>query len=255
MYFANRAEAGKQLAKELEKYQNQQCAVIALSDGGAMVGAQIAKSLHCVLMMLLTEPIELPGEPEPLAVIDQEGGFTYNSLYSTGQLEDLDMDYHQFIEESKLDKLHKIHHLLGQKGLIEKDLITGHIIILVSDGLSSGFSLDAAVEYLKTIKVEKIIVASALATIQAVDRMHILADEIHCLSVVENYINTNHYYENNAIPKHSQIVEMIENIVNIAEKEKKDEAAAKKSGHPRPAKKQKSKLPEDEGLLKVWHDS
>src|SRR3989344_7126508 len=98
MYFSSRADAGKQLAKELEKYQKQNCAVVALSDGGALVGAQIAKSLHCVLMMLLTEPIDLPGEPDPIAVINQDGGFTYNSMYSTGQLEELNMDYHSYIE-------------------------------------------------------------------------------------------------------------------------------------------------------------
>ena len=196
MYFSSRAVAGKQLAEEFAGYQSQQCAVVALSDGGAIVGAQIAEYLHCVLMMLLTEPIDLPGEPDPVAVINQDGGFTYNSMYSTGQLEELNMDYHSYIEASKVDKMHKMHHLLGRQGLINKDLLRGHIIILAADGLSSGFSLDAAIDYLKTVKIEKIVVAVPFATVQAVDRMHILADEIHCLDVMENYISTNHSFEN-----------------------------------------------------------
>src|SRR3990167_10659833 len=115
MYFSSRAVAGKQLAEEFAGYQSQQCAVVALSDGGAIVGAQIAQSLHCVLMMLLTEPIDLPGEPDPVAVINQDGGFTYNSFYSPGELEELDMDYHQYIEEKKIDKLHQIHHFFSLK--------------------------------------------------------------------------------------------------------------------------------------------
>lgn len=256
MYFKNRAEAGEKLAKELAKYADQNCAVVALSDGGAMVGAQIAQSLHCVLMMLLTEQIDLPGEPEPIAVINQDGGYTYNSMYSVGQLEDLEMDFHSFIEASKVDKLHKMHHLLGRKGLIEKDLLSGHTVILASDGLSSGFSLDAAIDYLKTVKVRQIIVAAPLATVPAVDRMHILADEIHCLSVVDNYINTNHYYEDNSIPKHIQIVEMIENIVRIAERDRLAEINAKKSGRkPMAAKKPSAvKVAIDEGVLKIPHD-
>ena len=257
MYFSDRAEAGKQLAKELEKYQDHDCAVVALSDGGAVVGAQIAQSLHCVLMLLLTEPIALPGEPEPIAVINQDGGFTYNSMYSTGELEELNMDYHGYIEESKVDKMHQMHHLLGRRGLIEKDLLSSHTIILVSDGLSSGFSLDAAIDYLKTVKAERIIVATPLATVQAVDRMHILADEIRCLSVVENYISTNHYYENNSTPKHTEIVKMIENIVRIAEQEKKDGTAAKKSysRHQMGKKPHIAKPPKEEGVLMVPHDS
>jgi len=257
MYFNSRAEAGQQLAKELEKYQDQDCAVIALSDGGAVVGAQIAQSLRCVLMLLLTEPIDIPGEPEPIAVINQDGGFTYNSLYSTGELEELDMDYHHFIEESKVDKLHEMHHLLGRKGLIEKDLLRGQTVMLVSDGLSSGFSLDAAIDYLKTIRVERIIVAVPLATVQAVDRMHILADEIHCLSVVENYISTNHYYEDNSTPRHAEIVEMIENIVRIAEAQKKAGTSSKKTSRVAAITKKRQNAMEAEysGLLKVPHDS
>jgi len=256
MYFSSRADAGQQLAQELEKYQDESCAVVALSDGGAVVGAQIAQSLHCVLMMLLTEPVDLPGEPEPIAVINQDGGFTYNSVYSTGELEELDMDYHRYIEESKLDKLHQMHHLLGRKGLIDKDLLRGHTIILTSDGLSSGFSLDAAVDYLKTVKIERIIVAVPLATVQAVDRMHILADEIHCLSVIENYISTNHYYEDNSTPGHSQIIEMIENIVQIAEEEEKTAVPGKSPVRQAPPlKKQRAaKTVSEEGLLKVPHD-
>jgi putative phosphoribosyl transferase len=249
MYFSSRVEAGKMLAAELEKYQGANCAVVALSDGGVVVGAEIAQALHCVLMMLLTEPIAVPGEPEPVAVINQEGDFTYNSLYSTGELEELDMDYHHYIEESKLEKLHRIHHLLGKRGLLEKDLVSNHTIILVSDGLSSGFSLDAAVDYLKTIKVKQIIAVAPVATIRAVDHMHILADDIRCLSVIEDYISTDHYYEDNTIPDHAQIVQLIANIVEAAEGEQAEAKSGRQS-----AKKPKPKAPtKGGGLLSVPH--
>jgi len=187
--------------------------VIALSDGAVVVGAQIAGMLKCPLTLLLIEPIDIPGEHEPVAVINQDGIFTYNHMYSTGELEDFDIEYHHYIEVLKLNKLHDMHHLLGKTVLIRKDLLEGRTIILVSDGMSSGFSLEAAVDYLKTARAKRIVAATPLASVQAVDRMHILADEIHCLSVVENYIGTNHYYEDNAIPSHTTILKTIENIV------------------------------------------
>jgi hypothetical protein len=49
--------------------------------------------------------------------------------------------------------------------------------------------------------------------VKAVDRMHILADEIFCLSVVEDYINTDHYYDAQDVPAHDRIVHTIERIV------------------------------------------
>src|SRR4051794_35524236 len=99
MYFSDRVAAGKQLATELVSYQGTPCAVIALSDGAVVVGAQIAGMLRCPLTLLLIEPIDIPGEHEPVAVINQDGIFTYNHLYSSGEIEEFDMEYHHYIED------------------------------------------------------------------------------------------------------------------------------------------------------------
>lgn len=214
MYFKSRVEAGRKLAEQIvTKYQGQQCAVVALSDGGAMVGVQIALQLHSVLTMLLSEAIELPREPEAIAGINQDGTFSYNSAYSPGELEELLGEYHNLIEQEKMSKMQNMQRLLGHQGLIRKNLLRDHIVILTSDGLSNGFSLDIAAEFLKPIHVKKLIVATPLASVKAVDRMHILADEIFCLSVVEDYISTDHYYDTRDVPPHDIVVKTIERIV------------------------------------------
>ena len=213
MYFKSRVEAGQKLAAELGKYRYENCAVVALSDGGVVVGAQIAAALHCVLTLLLIEPIKLPGESDPVAGINQDGGFTYNNMYSSGQLEEFVSEYHEYIEQAKIQKLSEMNRLLGEGGLIRRDLLRGHNIILVSDGLSSGFSLDAAADYLKPIKAERLVMATPIASVPAVDRMHIIADEIHCLSVIDNYMETNHYYEDNDLPSHETIINTIKSVV------------------------------------------
>jgi predicted phosphoribosyltransferase len=187
--------------------------VVALSDGAVLIGAEIAKALHCVLTMLLTEEVKLPGEHNALAVVNQDGGFTYNNMFSTGQLEGFAAEYHNFIEQEKIQKFHAINRLLGEGGLIRQDLLRGRNVILVSDGLQNGLSLDAAADFLKPIKIEKLIVATPLASVPAVDRMHLMADEIVCLSVVENMMTVNHYYEDNTLPSHEKLVKTIETIV------------------------------------------
>ncbi len=214
MYFKDRTEAGKLIAAKLSpKYRYENCAVVALSDGAVIVGAEIARELHCVLTMLLTEDIHLPGEHDPLAVVDQDGRFTYNNMFSAGQLEEFSGEYHNYIEQEKRLKFHAINQLLGSGGLIRRNLLYGHNVIVVSDGLKNALSLDAAAEFLKPIRTEKIIVVTPIASVPSVDRMHLVADDIVCLSVIENYMNTNHYYENNKLPAHDKIVKTIENIV------------------------------------------
>ena len=214
MYFKSRVAAGRELAKQIrKKHHGEDCAVVALSDGGVMVGAQIAIELHCVLTMLLTEAIQLPREDAAVAGITQDGAFTYNSYYSPGQIEEFVSEYRGIIEEAKMNKMHDMHQLVGRGGLIKKSLLRGKNVILVSDGLSSGFSLDLAAEFLKPIRTKSLIVATPLASVPAVDRMHILADEIYCLSVLEDYITTDHYYDTQDVPTHEQVVKTIEQIV------------------------------------------
>jgi putative phosphoribosyl transferase len=214
MYFKSRVEAGQKLAEQIvKKYAGQQCAIVALSDGGVIVGAQVAKALHCVLTMLLSESIELPREPDAIAGISQDGSFSYNAAYSPGEIEELVSEYRAVIEQEKMEKMQEMQRLQGRGGLIRKDLLRDHNVILVADGLPNGFSLDIAAEYLKPIHVTRLIVATPLASVKAVDRMHILADEIFCLSVIEDYMTTDHYYDIQDVPSHEKVVKSIETIV------------------------------------------
>jgi len=203
MYFKNRAEAGRQLADQLvKKYRGKPCAVVCLNDGAVVVGAQIAMQLHCVMMMLLTDSIDLPRETTPLAGLSQDGTLTYNNFYSPGEIDEFMAEYHGVVEEQRLQKLHELHQLVGRGGLIRKDLLRDHNVIVVSDGMNGGFSLDIAAAFFKTIQIKRLVVAVPFANVAAVDRMHI-----------EDYISTDHYYDNNDIPKHEAVLKTIEEIV------------------------------------------
>lgn len=214
MYFTSRTQAGRMLAGPIaEKYGSHDSAVVALSDGGVMVGLQIARELHCPIGMLLIDEIELPRELVSIAGISQDGSFTFNHAYSTGEIQEMVSEYREVIEQEKMKKLHQMHKLLGRGGLLRKDLMSGRNIILVSDGLSSGFSIDLALEYLKPLAFEKLIVATPLASTSAVDRIHVLADDIYCLSPVEDYITTDHYYDTQDVPSHEVIVHTVSQLM------------------------------------------
>lgn len=214
MYFANRAQAGRMLASQLApKYHNKNCAVVALSDGGVVVGAQIAMALRCVLSLLLTEEITLPRELEAIIGISQDGSVSYNNTYSPGELDELVGEYYKYIEQEKLMRMHELNRIIGSGNTVDKRLLTGRNIILVSDGLASGFAIDLAAAFLKTVPIARMIVATPLASVQAVDRLHITADEIYCLSVVENYVSTDHYYDQRDIPPHDKVIGIIERLM------------------------------------------
>jgi putative phosphoribosyl transferase len=215
MYFASRLQAGRMLAAQLkDKYRYENCAVVALDDGGVMVGAQIAAELHCVLMLMITAQIHLPREPDAIAGITSGGAIAYNDAdYSQSEINELVGEYHGLIEQEKLTGMHQMNQDLGKGDVMDKTLLKGHNVILVSDGLETGFPLDMVTEMLKPIAIEHLIVATPLASVPAVDRMHVMADDIYCLNVVADYISTDHYYEKQDVPDHAKAIEIIERII------------------------------------------
>ncbi|MGE5299034.1 MAG: phosphoribosyltransferase [Acidobacteriota bacterium] len=214
MYFESRAHAGQVLATQLlEKYRYEDCAIIALSDGGVLVGEQIAAQLHCVLTMLVTEAIDVPGESVSLGAVSQAGNFTYNSEFSTGEIEEYASEFHGYLDDQKRQAFSRINRLVGDGGVISRDLLRERVVILVSDGFTDGAIISVALDYLKPIHIKKLVVAAPVATIPAVDQLHVVADELHILDVKENYMGTNHYYDDNTVPSREESVAKINQMI------------------------------------------
>lgn len=213
MYFKNRAEAGRQLAAQLTKYRYENCVVLALSDGAVQVGEQIAADLHCILTLLLLEEIEVPGESLTFGTVNQDGGFSYNSAFSDGQKHAFYSEFHGYLEEQKRIKFQRMNRLLGDGGILNNDMLRDHTVILVADGLKQGAILDAAADFLKPIRLDRLVMVAPIVSVEVVDRMHVLADELHVLGVTDNFFDVNHYYDENDIPTHEETIAKINEII------------------------------------------
>ena len=207
-------QAGALLAQQLADYRYENCAVIALGEGGVLVGEQIAVQLHCVLMMLLSEGIEVPGEGVDFGAVAQSGDFTYNSDFSDGEIDGYTSEFHSYLEEQKREAYQKLNRLIGDGGVIDKDMLRDRTIILVSDGFGNNLSaLDVALGFLKSIRIEKLVVAVPVCDVSAVDRLHITVDDLHILDVKGNYMGTDHYYDDNLLPSRQETIEKINQVI------------------------------------------
>jgi putative phosphoribosyl transferase len=217
MYFASRVQAGRMLASRLAgKYEDKKNVVLALDDGGVVVGLQISQQLGCPIMLLSSSEILLPREPNAIAGITDNGTFTYNHSYSDGEIDELAGEYFNLIEQEKLTEMHILNHL--QKGGKTTNIaqIKKANIILVSEGLKTGFKMDLAVQFLKPIEIGKMVVAVPFASVQAVDRMHVMADDLYCLNVVAEYIDTDHYYDQKDVPPHDIVAGAVQQLLKAS---------------------------------------
>lgn len=212
-YFQSRMQAGRLLASQIApKYQGEPVSVMALSDGGVVVGMQIAQQLHCPIGLLLVAEIDLPQEMMTVAGMSEDGAFSYNKMYSSGEIDEIVQEYRSTIEAKKMERLNELHRAAGGGNLIRRDLLEYHTIILVSDGMNSRFGLDLAMEFLKPVSYKKLVIATSMASVPVVDQMHIIADDLYILNVLEDYISTDHYYNTNDVPPHDVIVNTVTQI-------------------------------------------
>ncbi len=212
MYFKSRAEAGRLLADKLEQYKAQNIVVVALDEGSSIVAAQIAMKLHANMVLYLIKNIYLPGETQALAGMSAQGTYSTNDYFSAGQLEDMSTEYHNYIDQRRMEANHELHILLGRDGEIDKNLLRHRVVIVVADGLANGFSLKVCADFLKTIAIKKMVAVTPVASVPAVDRMHLISDEICVLSVTENFMGPDHYFDDNTVPEIDSVLKIMRNI-------------------------------------------
>lgn len=214
MYFESRSQAGQLLAAQLyDAYRYENSIVLALNDGAVLIGEQIAARLHCGLTMLLTEDIDVPGESLSFGAVSQAGNFTYNAMFSPGEIAEYTSEFHGYLDEKKREAFNRINRLLTDRGVSDRDMLEGRTVILVSDGFDDGAIMAVALDYLKPVRIERLVAAAPVATIEAVDYLHVAVDEIHILDVKENYMGKNHYYDDNTVPTHEETVQKINQII------------------------------------------
>lgn len=199
MYFKDRLEAGRELSKRLSRYVDDDVIVASLSESSRGIAKIIARELRGKTTDVISKAILMPGSSYNLGAVDQAGRFTYNKKLSEGEITEYTSEFHKYIEAEKMNKTHEINREMIKGNSMERKELTGHIIILAADGINDTALLDSAVEYLKPVRIKRLIAAVPVASVAAIDRLHVSTDEIKCLSVTENYIETDHYYNNSRV--------------------------------------------------------
>ena len=145
----------------------------------------------------------------------QTGQFSYNDNLSRFEINEYRNEFYNYFEEQKRWMFQKINRMIGDGGLCDRQLLKGRNVILVSDGFDDETLLGAVLDFLKPVMIERLIAVAPVASVQAVNRLHVMVDEINILDVKQNFFEINHYYEDNNLPSKEETIERInQNILN-----------------------------------------
>ena len=195
----------------LYRYEN--TVVVALSEAGLAVGYQIAVNLHTALRRLLMKTIHIDDESIDYATIMPGGIVAINPSLSESEQSYYYGEYAGWLEEQIREGILSIDRLMGTDEISPENM-RGYNVILTDDGINNPAKLEAALTWLKPARIDKVVLACPVISVPALDRAHILCDELHILGVAANYISTEHYYEEDDAPDSDMARRMIDVTIN-----------------------------------------
>lgn len=182
--FKDRFEAGDILAQMLEpEYKDgQNMMVLGIPSGGVPVGLQISKRLNAPFDLIIVRKIQIPNNPEAgFGAISLGGGvFLNKALLSRLNLSPSQVQKQIDLVKENLEKRNR----LFRKGSDLPD-VSKKTVILVDDGLASGYTMMASIHDVRQMGAQKIIVAVPTAPKRTVEMIAPLAEEIYCANIRE----------------------------------------------------------------------
>jgi putative phosphoribosyl transferase len=205
--FANRREAGLELADALKGLDLKSPVVLALPRGGVPVGFEVAKALHAPLDVLIVRKIGAPFQQElgigalvdgnpPQLVMDA----TLVRMVGAGE---------EYIRQQEAAQRAEIE----RRRLLYKSAphvpLAGRTVILVDDGIATGGTVRAALQALRQADAGSIVLAVPVAPPESLTELRMLADRIVCLATPHPFYAVGTYYADFSQTEDEEVVDLL----------------------------------------------
>jgi len=192
--YKDRYDAAKQLLPELEKYKGKKdVMILAIPRGALEMGAFLRDELKLPLDIVVTKKIGAPGNEEyAIGSVGPDGSVQVN--------EDVVASYG--IPQSYIqDEAKRLQHVIKRRyeeyraGDPTPPDLKDKVVIVVDDGIATGFTTLAAVQYIRKQKPKKIILAVPVAAADSHAKLKKEVDEMICPEVRSDFFAVGQFYE------------------------------------------------------------
>lgn len=176
--YQDRAEAGQRLAELLKgRLDLRDALVVALPRGGVPVAFEIARVLAVPLDVVVVRKLGVPVQPELAMGAVATGGVRVlndDVLYMARIPDEVieEVSRRELAEVARRERAYR-----GEAPELE---VGGRTVVLVDDGVATGSTVLAALQALRQMGAQKVIVACPVASPEIVARLEAEADEVVC---------------------------------------------------------------------------
>jgi putative phosphoribosyl transferase len=178
--FRDREDAGRQLGDRLAQLQFQDLLVLAIPCGGVPVAVQIADRLHAALDLMVVRKLQIPWNPEAgFGALAPDGTILLNpELTPHLHLSEAD------IEEVRTQTMTEIRRRMKLfRGTQAAPRLAERTVVLVDDGLASGYTMLVAAQSARKALPRRLVVAVPVASAGAARLLRPACDSFVALHV------------------------------------------------------------------------
>ena len=194
MMFADRTDAGRRLAREIQRFRREKPVVLGLARGGVPIGCEIALALHAPLDVLLVRKIGVPWQPELAAGAIVDGAridqVMDRNLIATLSIPEDYLEKEVARQAKEIERRRRVY--FGDRPPIE---IAGRSVIVTDDGIATGASMRAVLLALRRRNPARLILAVPVAPSDSIAGLRTEADEIVCLTTPAEFGAISLFYE------------------------------------------------------------
>ena len=188
--FMDRQDAARQLAGRLMHYRGQHPLVLAIPRGAVPMGKLIARQLDADFDVVLVRKLRAPFQPEVAIGSVDESGWSYLSPFASA----MGADANYIADETQ----HQLGTIQERRSLYSPihppQDPQGRIVIVVDDGLATGATMISALHSLRQRKPAKLICAIPVASLEALEAIQPMADDVVCLQAPVHFRAVGQFY-------------------------------------------------------------
>jgi predicted phosphoribosyltransferase len=190
--FTDRADAGDRLGRRLDHLRASDPVVLGMARGGVPVAHRVASHLEAPLDVVLVRKLGHRAQPElGLGAIGEGGVRLLNEpLVSRLGVSTDEIDAIAAAETAELERRLRLYR--GHRPLVPLD---GRTVIVVDDGLATGFTALAAVASVRSRRPARIVIAVPVGSPGAVALLEEVADTVLCLQPAARFSGISQCYD------------------------------------------------------------
>jgi predicted phosphoribosyltransferase len=202
----DRREAGKLLVPKVTALNLERPLIIAIPRGGVVVAAELATALDSPVFVVLTRKLGAPMNPEyAIGAVAPDGSVELND-YVVQELDIAEVTLKSMIEATK-HEIHKRSEIYGTYAILPD--MKDRNILLVDDGIATGYTTRVAITYLRTFFPKSITLAVPVIPNDRVDAFSLYADNLVYLKAPEFFAAVGQFYRDFPQVTHEEVLSLL----------------------------------------------